>query len=208
MLNARSSDASMALVPARVRAVMADLEERDRLDRIDGTPRSRRLRAIAPEVGPFLMTLTLAAGARTIVEVGASGGYSTLWLASAARSTGGRVTTYEVDPAKVAIATRTFADAGVEDIVELRHEDGALGLAAIAGPVDLVFMDAEKDDYLRLLEPAIGALRRGGILVADNLTSHADELAEFRDVALGDPRLSGLVVPIGRGELVAVRLGD
>lgn len=201
-------DASTALVPARVRAVMTELEERDRLDRVDGTPRSRRLRAIAHEVGPFLMTLALAAHARTVVEVGTSAGYSTLWFAAAARETGGRVTSFEVDPAKVEIATRTFADAGVEDIVELRHGDGGAGLAALSGAVDLVFLDAEKSDYIRLLEPAIAALRRGGLLVADNLTSHADDLAAFRDRALGDPRLSGLVVPIGRGELVAVRLED
>jgi caffeoyl-CoA O-methyltransferase len=68
-----------------------------------------------------------------------------------------------------------------------------------------VFLDAEKDDYLRALEPAIEALRPGGLLVADNLTSHARELAGFREAALGDPRLDGLVVPVGRGELVAVR---
>jgi len=71
---------------------------------------------------------------------------------------------------------------------------------------DLVFLDAEKEDYLRLLEPAIEALRPGGLLIADNLTSHEADLADFRDAALVDPRLGGLVVPIGRGELVAVRL--
>ncbi len=71
-----------------------------------------------------------------------------------------------------------------------------------------MFLDAEKEDYLRMLGPAIEALRAGGLLIADNLTSHASDLAGFREAALADPRLSGLVVPIGRGELVAVRLGD
>lgn len=71
---------------------------------------------------------------------------------------------------------------------------------------DLVFLDAEKEDYLRLLDPAIEALRPSGLLVADNLISHEADLTAFRERALADPRLHGLVVPIGRGELVAVRV--
>jgi predicted O-methyltransferase YrrM len=116
------------------------------------------------------------------------------------------VTTFELDPAKVVIARRTFAAAQVERIVELRESDGGEGLTRFAGPADLVFIDCEKDDYLRLLDPAVNALRKGGLLVADNLISHASSLVEFEAHALADPRLSGLVVPIGNGELVAVRL--
>lgn len=196
----------MYLVPQPVRAAMVSLEARDAADRIDGTPRSRRLRAIAPEVGPFLLTLALSNRSRTIVEIGTSAGYSTLWLAVAAQQTDGRVITFEIDPAKVELARATFADAEVEDRVEMRTIDGAVGLAAMAATADLVFLDAEKEDYLRLLEPAIEALRPGGLLIADNLISHEADLADFRETALADPRLGGLVVPIGRGELVAVRL--
>ncbi len=196
----------MELVPSQVRTVMASLEARDTADRVDGTPQSRRLRAIAPEVGPFLLTLALAAGSRTRVEVGTSAGSSTLWLAVAARRTGGRVVTFEVDPAKVELARESFASAGVSDLVDLQATDGGEGLAAWAGRADLVFLDAEKEDYVRFLGPAVAALRPGGLLVADNLTSHAADLEAFRAGALGDPRLAGLVVPIGRGELVAVRL--
>lgn len=193
-------------VPERVRAVMASLEARDAADRIDGTPKSKRLRAVSPEVGRFLLTVALAVDARTIVEVGTSAGYSTLWFAAAARRAGGRVITFEVDPAKVELARTTFADAGVEDLVDLRAEDGVVGLMSLNGGADLVFIDAEKEDYLRLLDPAVAALRPGGVLVADNLLSHEADLAPFRDAALDHPSLTGLVVPIGRGELVAVRV--
>ncbi len=196
----------MNLVPPPVRVAMASLEARDRADRSDGTPRSRRLRAIAPEVGPFLLTLALGNRSRTIVEIGTSAGYSTLWLAVAAQQTGGRVITFEIDPAKVELARATFAAAQVEDRVELRPLDGAAGLAALAATADFVFLDAEKEDYLRLLEPATEALRPGGLLVADNLISHEADLVDFRETALADPRLVGLVVPIGRGELIAIRL--
>jgi predicted O-methyltransferase YrrM len=196
----------MDLVPTQVRDTMASLEARDAADRVDGTPQARRLRAIAHEVGPFLLTLVLANRARTIVEIGTSGGYSTLWLATGAARTDGRVITFEIDAAKVELARQSFEAAGVTDRVEQRAMDGAAGLAVLAGEADVVFIDCEKDDYLRMLEPAIAALRPGGLLVADNLTSHEADLAGFRDTALADPRLTGLVVPIGRGELVAVRL--
>jgi predicted O-methyltransferase YrrM len=192
-------------VPERIAAVFRRLEERDARDRTDGTPRARRLRQIPAEVGQFLLTLVLATGARSILEIGTSAGYSTLWLALGARGTGGRVITYELDPAKVELATTTFREALIEDIVELRHADATLGLDAPAASVDLAFLDAEKDVYESLLEPMVSALRPGGLLVADNLISHAEELAGFRDAALGHPELSGLVVPIGRGELLAVK---
>jgi caffeoyl-CoA O-methyltransferase len=196
----------MDLVPAQVHTAMARLEARDAEDRVDGTPQSQRLRAISPEVGQLLLTLAVGIGARTIVEIGTSGGYSTLWLASAARQSGGQVITFEVDPAKIERARQSFEAAGVNDVVEQRASDGAAGLAEHNGTVDLVFIDCEKDDYLRMLDPAIGALRSGGLLVADNLISHEADLTEFRDTALADSRLTGLVVPIGRGELVMVRL--
>lgn len=196
----------MDLISEPVRSVMAALEARDAADRTDGTPQAARLRAIRPEVGQLLLTLIVGIGAKTIVEVGTSSGYSGLYLAAGARRTGGRVITFEVDPAKVELASGTFADAGVDDVVELRPSDGVAGLAAFDGTADLVFLDAEKDLYLGALEPAIRALRPGGLLVADNLISHEADLAGFRDAALGDPRLVGLVVPIGRGELVAARL--
>ncbi len=196
----------MDVVPERVRAVMRRLERADATDRVDGTPRERRLRAVRPEVGEFLLVLALGARTREIVEIGTSGGYSTLWLAVAAGRNGGRVVTFEVDPAKVARARETFARAGVEALVSLRAESAVAGLGRLERPADLLFLDAEKEDYEDFLIPAVAALRPGGLLVADNLTSHAEDLEGFRRVALGHPELAGLVVPVGRGELVAVRL--
>ena len=198
----------MDLVPGAMRLVMERLQERDARDRLDGTPQAQRLRAVTPDVGQFLLTIALAAGARWIVEVGTSAGYSTLWLALAAQRTGGRVTTFEIDPAKLALAASTFSEAGVAGVVDLRAEDAAAGLGTFGGTVDLVFIDAEKQDYERYLDLAVVALRPGGLLIADNLTSHASDLAGFRTRDLAHEQLSSVVVPIGNGELVGVRLPD
>jgi predicted O-methyltransferase YrrM len=198
----------MDVVPELVRGVMRRLEAADAADRVDGTAREQRLRAVRPEVGEFLLTLALATGAREIVEIGTSGGYSTLWLAVAAQRNDGRVVTFEVDPAKVAMATETFAEAEMEAVVSLRAESAFDGLGRLERPADLVFLDAEKEDYEAFLAPAVAVLRSGGLLVADNLTSHARDLEGFRRAALGHPELAGVVVPVGRGELVGVRQAE
>ena len=186
----------------RAAAVLRRLEEEDRRDRADGTPREERLRAVTPEVGAFLNLLVKILDARRIVEVGTSGGYSTLCLATAARETGGQVTTLEIDPAKIDRAQRNIADAGLDGLVTILEGDARDRLTRLDGPFDLAFLDAEKEIYLDCLESLVRLLRPGGLLVADNLLSHAEELAGFRDAAQSHPELECLLVPIPRGELL------
>ena len=195
------------MIDARARAVLDELERHDAREREQGTPRAERLRQVAPEVGRFLHTLVLATRPRSIVEIGTSGGYSTVWLASAARAVGAAVVTLEIDPAKVRRATASLREAGVDGVAAIVEGDAFEYLRERREPVDFVFLDAEKEDYTAFLELIVPLLPPGGLLVADNLTSHADGLAEFRRRAESDPRLSAVVVPIGRGELIAARIG-
>ncbi len=195
------------MIGAAARAVMARLEARDAAEREAGTPREVRLRQISPDVGRFLHTIVLARRPRTIVEIGTSGGYSTIWLSLAARDAGATVTTLEIDPKKVALASANLREAGLDGVAAIVAGDAAAYLRARREPFDFVFLDAEKEDYAAYLDIVVPLLSPGGVLVADNLLSHEEELAPFRDRALGDERLSGLVVPIGRGELLAVRVG-
>jgi predicted O-methyltransferase YrrM len=196
------------MIDARARTVLDRLEARDALERETGAPRDIRLRQIKRDVGIFLHNLVLASRPRALLEIGSSGGYSAVWTASAARAAGGALTTLEIDPVKVALARETLRDAGLEDVVTIVAGDAFDYLRAHPGPFDFVFLDAEKEDYLAFLSLIVPLLATGGVLVADNLISHEAELGEFRDTALGDPRLSAVVVPIGRGELFAVRLED
>jgi predicted O-methyltransferase YrrM len=165
------------------------------------------LRQITPDVGRFLHTLVLATRPGSILEIGTSGGYSTLWLATAARAVEGAVVTLEIDPAKVRLAAANLRDAGLDPVVTIVQGDAFDYLRSRRDPVDFVFLDAEKEDYVAFLELIVPLLPAGGLLVADNLISHAEELADFRQRAESDPRLSAVVVPIGRGELLAAKLG-
>ncbi len=194
------------MINQRVRAVLDRLEARDSQERESGAPRHIRLRQVMPDVGRFLHNLVLSTRPRSLIEVGTSGGYSTIWLASAAAVAGGSATTLEIDPAKVALALESVRDAGLDGTVTIVEGDAFEYFRRRQEPADFVFLDAEKEDYLSFLGLIVPLLVPGGILIADNLTSHEADLREFRAAALSDPRLSAVVVPIGRGELFAVRL--
>ncbi len=194
------------MIDPNARAVLDKLERQDALEREQGVARRQRLRQITPDVGRFLHTLVLATRPLTVLEIGASGGYSTIWLATAARSVGATVVTLEIDPAKVRLATSNLREAGLDDLVTLVQGDAFDYLRSRHEPVGFVFLDAEKEDYLAFLDLIVPLLPIGGLLVADNLISHAEALAQFRQRAESDPRLSAVLVPIGRGELLAARI--
>jgi caffeoyl-CoA O-methyltransferase len=191
-------------IPEPVQVRMAALKERGVRDRADGTPRMQRLREVPLEVGQFLAILAAGAPEGRWVEIGTSAGYSTLWLALAAREAGARVTTFEILEWKVEIARETFAVAEVEDVVELVHADVRAGLRDVDG-VSFAFLDSEKEDYLELYELVVPKLVPGGLLVADNVTDFKDEVMPMLDRARDDERVDAVVVPFLTGQLLARR---
>jgi caffeoyl-CoA O-methyltransferase len=191
-------------IPRSVLERMDVLERVDAADRVDGTPRPRRLRQIPPETGRFLAILAAAAPDGRVLEVGTSAGYSSLWLSLACRATGRRLTTFEVLNDKARLARETFRVAGVEDVVDLVEDDARHHLDELAG-VAFCFLDAEKEIYADCYELVVPNLMPGGLLVADNVISHAETLQPAVDRAIGDPRVDAVVVPIGTGELVCRR---
>jgi predicted O-methyltransferase YrrM len=177
-------------------AARHDATQADRLD---------RWRVLEPDAGRFVWFLAQAVGARNIVEIGTSRGVSTLWLADAARATGGRVLSFDTDPAAQEDAARTIADAGLSEYVELRGEDGGAGLAALGdGTVDLLFLDAERTEYPSWWPHPVRVLPAGGVLVADNALSHPEEIAPLHDLLRRD-LTTVTTIPVGKGELVARR---
>jgi predicted O-methyltransferase YrrM len=180
---------------------MKALEARDAIDRQDGTPRSRRLRQITADTGRFLALMAAGAPAGAWVEIGTSGGYSTLWLSLAARQVGGKITTCEFDPAKVTRARETFREAEVDDLIQI-YEGDARAYLRQSSPIAFCFLDIEKEFYTECFELVVPRLVRGGLLVADNLISHRDDLVEFIEHVMADERVDSLIVPVGKGEMV------
>jgi predicted O-methyltransferase YrrM len=168
---------------------------------------AKRMLNITPETGRLLWILARAMNAKRIVEVGTSNAYSTIWLADAARATGGRVTTLEMNPEKIALARANLRKAGLDDVVvEIIEGTAAASLAALPGPFDLVFLDADKASYLQYLELALPKMRTGAMLIADNATTHAEELKEFTRRVRSHPQLFAVTVPIGNGEEIALKV--
>ena len=190
-----------AEIPRRIRERMDVLERRDARDRADGTPKTSRLKQIPQETGRLLALLAASAPPGRLVEIGTSAGYSTLWLCLACRSEQRRVTTFEVLAEKADLARETFAETGVEDVVDFVHGDAREFLGDIDS-VGFCFLDADKDVYRECYEAVVPKLVTGGILVADNVVSHAEVLRPWLDHALADHRVDATVVPIGKGLLV------
>lgn len=167
---------------------------------------TRRRRNLEPVAAALIDVLARAANARDIVEVGTSNGYSTIWLAAVAADTGGRVLTVDTDGAAQRDAAANLAAAGLADRVELRTADGGEVLAAAGdATVDLLFLDADRTRYASWWPHPVRVLRPGGLLVADNVTSHPDEIAPLLDLVTTAPELTATVVPVGKGELLAVK---
>jgi predicted O-methyltransferase YrrM len=164
-----------------------------------------RFRNVEPETAELLGVLIRATGARRILELGTSNGYSTIWLADAALSTGGRVVSVDVDAGRTDLARANLAAAGLGDHVELRTQDaGSILAGAPDAAWEFVFLDAERPAYPGYLEDLVRTLAPRGVLAIDNVLSHAHELTEFTALIEREPRLTQTVVPIGAGLRLAV----
>ena len=187
-------------------ALLAELEEFGRTNDGSTTERPRRMLNITRDTGELLAVLVRATLARRVLEIGTSNGYSTLWLASAARAIGGTVTTVELSDYKVGLARATFARSGLAPYVSLVHDDAGRVLGrAPDGAFDLVFLDSERPEYGGWWPNLRRALRPGGLLVVDNATSHPAEMAPFVALVSADVAFATSLVPVGNGEFLAVK---
>jgi len=193
----------------RVRAVLARLEKEDAAERAAGLPASQRARQVEPTTGRFLFALVAPQTDCEVLEIGGSRGYSTIWLAAGVRHLGGRVLSIEQDPAKIAAWRRNVAEAGLEGAAELLEGDAKEAVPAIDDVFDLVFLDAEKDDYEELFGLARSKLEPGALVVADNVLSHQETLGAYSAARQADPTLESVTVPLDRGlELSVVLRGS
>jgi predicted O-methyltransferase YrrM len=168
------------------------------------TEHQAKMRNITPDTGAFLAVLVRAMKARRILEVGTSNGYSTIWLADAAETLGGRVATVEVMPARADMAQRNFARAGLAALIDLHVGDAGPFLQQQApDSVDFLFLDSARGQYLAWWPDLRRVLAPGGLLVVDNAVSHPHEMSDFLRAIAVAAGFTTVLVPIGKGEFLA-----
>ena len=190
----------------RVRAVLTRLEAEDAEERARNVPREQRARQVARTTGQFLFAYVAPQTDCEVLEIGGSRGYSTIWLASGVRNLGGRVLSLENDPAKIEAWRSNIDEAGLSDWAELVEGDAFETLRRIDDVFDVVFLDAEKEQYEALFAEARTKLEPGAVVIADNVLSHVEALGAYSQARQSDPTLESVTLPLDRGLETSVLL--
>lgn len=168
--------------------------------------RLNRRRNLEPDTAALLALLVHAIRPERILELGTSNGYSTIWLADAARAVGAALVSVELDTARLEQARGNLRTAALASQVELRQADAADVLSESADDHwGIVFLDAERPAYASYWPELLRVLVPGGLLVVDNVLSHADDVAEFRAIVSAEDRVIEALAPSGAGALLVVK---
>jgi caffeoyl-CoA O-methyltransferase len=181
-----------AAIPPRAR----DKAEQRILKLLDTMARneSAGMMNVPAEDGRLLRLLAEAIGAKHVVEIGTSNGYSGIWLCLALMRTGGALTTYEIDRHRAALARKNFQRAGVDGRVTLVVGDAHREAKKIKRTIDLLFLDADKEGYTGYLDRLLPLVRPGGLIVAHNVASHRRGIAAYLKALAGRPGLETLLL--------------
>jgi caffeoyl-CoA O-methyltransferase len=185
------------MIDERIDAVLERLYAEDGAQRAAGLPSSQRTRNVERQTGRWLALLVRGTNARELLEIGSSNGVSTIWLAAAARQNGGQVIGTEILPERVAEANRNLAEAGLDGVARVVAGEARATVASLPGPFDLVFIDAEKDDYVDHFAAVVDRVEIGGLILADNVISH--DLSAYQAMLRSRSDVETVTVPIDRG---------
>lgn len=173
----------------REKAILAVLDDMDKRQR-------RGSMSVPPNDGRLLRILAESTGAKHVVELGTSIGYSGLWFCLALEGTGGKLTTFEIDEGRAATARANFKRANVTRRVTLIMGDAHKNLPQVEGEVDIVFLDADKEGYLDYLEKLLPKLRPGGLVIAHNMNQRQAD-PRYVEAITTNPELETLFVSAG-----------
>ena len=157
--------------------------------------------SVPAEDGKALRILAESAGARNVVEIGTSTGYSALWLCIALQTTGGHLTTFEIDHDRANQAREHFKEAGVEEMVTVIEGDAHLQVTKLTGPIDLAFIDADKGGYVDYLEKLLPRIRSRGLLLAHNV----DMVPDYIKAVTTSPDMETILYREGAGLSVTLK---
>lgn len=149
--------------------VAKDEREKRALETLDEMSRGTWHLNVTTREGRLMRQLTEAVGAKRVVEIGTSSGYSTLWYALAVRATGGHVFTHEIDPEKVKLARANFQKAGLDDMITIIEGDAHQTVTQHKEPIDVVFLDADKTGYIDYLQKLLPLVRPGGLILGHDM---------------------------------------
>lgn len=166
---------------------------------------SRGMGNIFPEDGRLMRMLTETLGAKHVVEVGTANGYSAMWFALALRFTGGKLTTHEIDPTRIALAKDNFKRAGVEELVTLVEGDAHQTIKKLTGPIDLLMLDAEKEGFTDYFNKLLPLVRTGGLIIAHDSSGQAHMMQDYFQAIASNPDLETAFVDASRWGMCITR---
>jgi predicted O-methyltransferase YrrM len=169
------------------------------------TERPRMMLNLDPVSAQLLSILVRASGVTRALEIGTSNAYSTIWLAWSLSPLGGRIISIDRNPDKHALARENLRRAGLLDRVELRTGDAAEIASQLTGPFDLVFLDADRRSFPAQIRVLLPKLASKVLLIADNVDSHPEEIAEYLKLVSNLPDFQHTIVPVGKGLSIAFR---
>jgi predicted O-methyltransferase YrrM len=170
------------------------------------TERPRKMLNITHDTGEFLSVLVRTTLSQRVLEIGTSNGYSTLWLADAVASFGGKVTTVELSEYKLGLAAQNFERSGLYPVItQIKNDAGIFLGESLDESFDLIFLDSERHEYPGWWPDLRRILCKGGLLVVDNAISHKDQMEQFVSLVEADTEYTTCLVPVGNGEYLATR---
>jgi predicted O-methyltransferase YrrM len=178
----------------------ADEQEKKILSVLEDMDRnqSRGMMNVSQEDGRILRLLTEAIGARHVVEIGTSNGYSGIWFCLALRTTGGKLTTHDIDEGRASLARENFKRAGVDNMVTLVMGDAHETVKRIKEPIDVLFIDADKEGYLDYLNKLLPLVRPGGFILSHNINMIGQDYIDAitKNPSLETIQLKGVTVTL------------
>jgi predicted O-methyltransferase YrrM len=188
-----------------LRKLLREIEEHGRENDARATERPRMMLNLEPASAQLLSILVRASGVTRAVEVGTSNAYSTIWLAWSLAPAGGRIISIDRNPDKHALARENLQRANLQDRVELRTGDAAELVRQLTGTFDLVFLDADRRKFPEILQILLPKLAPKALVIADNVLSHPEEIAEYLQMISSLADFQHTTVPVGKGLSIAYR---
>jgi predicted O-methyltransferase YrrM len=165
-----------------------DEDEAKALKALEEAQQGPRFANVSNNDGRLLRLLTETTDAKCVVEIGTSTGESGIWFAMALKKTGGKLITHDIDPERAKVAEANFKKAGVDDIVTIVLGDAHETVKQLKGPIDILFLDADKSGYIDYMNKLLPLVRPGGLIIAHNMVYPTPD-PDYLKAITQDPKL-------------------